>query len=278
MDIKEYIESGIIESYVLGFASPQEIREVECLSAIYPEIKNELTLQQTNVEKFVETISVNPPSELKEQIFAKIKDIKQESHLTMEKKEEDKVVTPKSNSWIKYVAAASVIGLIIAGYLYTNVSSEKTNLSAQVNSLQKEISTTQKISENQLAESKKEIQSFADRQAYILNSATSKINLEPAGINPNAKAVVYYNEDDSKLLLLSESMPSTEMGKQYQLWAIANGVPVDLGVIAKNNSITDNIDLSQISNVQAFAITLEKDGGSPTPNLEQLYVIGNVNS
>ena len=29
-------------------------------------------------------------------------------------------------------------------------------------------------------------------------------------------------------------------------------------------------------NIAAFAITLEKQGGSPTPTLEEMYVIGNV--
>jgi anti-sigma-K factor RskA len=32
----------------------------------------------------------------------------------------------------------------------------------------------------------------------------------------------------------------------------------------------------EMDNIQAFAITLEKKGGSPTPNLDQLYVIGNL--
>ena len=42
VDVKAYIESGILESYVLGFASEQEVQEVRCLSHIYPEIAEEL--------------------------------------------------------------------------------------------------------------------------------------------------------------------------------------------------------------------------------------------
>ena len=38
MNIPEYIDSGILESYALGSVSDQERREVECLSAIYPEV------------------------------------------------------------------------------------------------------------------------------------------------------------------------------------------------------------------------------------------------
>ena len=39
MDIKVYIESGIIESYVLGLAEPEEILEIERLKEEYPEVQ-----------------------------------------------------------------------------------------------------------------------------------------------------------------------------------------------------------------------------------------------
>jgi hypothetical protein len=39
VDIKAYIESGVIESYVLGMADAQEAAELEQLSRQYPEIR-----------------------------------------------------------------------------------------------------------------------------------------------------------------------------------------------------------------------------------------------
>ena len=41
-DIKNYISSGIIEMYVLGLASKEEIREIEELCVTYPEIQEEI--------------------------------------------------------------------------------------------------------------------------------------------------------------------------------------------------------------------------------------------
>ena len=38
MNIQEYISSGIIESYVLGLASPEERTEFEQICAQYPEL------------------------------------------------------------------------------------------------------------------------------------------------------------------------------------------------------------------------------------------------
>ncbi len=42
MNIKEYIESGILENYVLGLVSDMEIQEVEQNLLQYPELKSEV--------------------------------------------------------------------------------------------------------------------------------------------------------------------------------------------------------------------------------------------
>ena len=68
-------------------------------------------------------------------------------------------------------------------------------------------------------------------------------------------------------------MQQVPSGKQYQLWAIVDGKPVDAGLI------TDCIGLckmKRIDRAQAFAITLEKAGGSPTPTLTEMYVFGKI--
>jgi anti-sigma-K factor RskA len=48
---------------------------------------------------------------------------------------------------------------------------------------------------------------------------------------------------------------------------------VDAGVLGDCNGLCK---LSNITKAQAFAITLEKKGGSPTPDLTQLHVLGKV--
>jgi anti-sigma-K factor RskA len=42
------------------------------------------------------------------------------------------------------------------------------------------------------------------------------------------------------------------------------------------NTGTALVKMKNISKAQGFAITLEKKGGSPSPTMEQLYVLGNV--
>ena len=62
MDTKAYIESGIIESYVLGLADAQEIAEVELYCQQYPEIKNAVDEFARIVEKHAFENAVAPPA------------------------------------------------------------------------------------------------------------------------------------------------------------------------------------------------------------------------
>jgi anti-sigma-K factor RskA len=61
-------------------------------------------------------------------------------------------------------------------------------------------------------------------------------------------------------------------GKQYQLWAIVDGKPVDAGMIATKKGIYHIQKMKSFGSVQAFAITLEKAGGSPIPTMDEMIV------
>ena len=74
------------------------------------------------------------------------------------------------------------------------------------------------------------------------------------------------------------NLPSPAADKQYQLWAIVDGAPVDMGVFDLASAETDTTfqNVPFIENPQAFAVTLEPKGGSTNPTLDQMYVVGNV--
>ena len=73
-----------------------------------------------------------------------------------------------------------------------------------------------------------------------------------------------------------QSLPAAPQGKQYQLWSIVDGKPLDIGMI--DNAFTGKV--LKMKNTKAgsaaFAITLEKEGGNPTPTMEEMYVMGKV--
>ena len=90
----------------------------------------------------------------------------------------------------------------------------------------------------------------------------------------NLFAEVFWNENN-QVFLNPKNLPAAPTGKQYQLWAIVDGKPVDMGMYDPNNKSLVQ-EMKTVSKPQAFAITLEKEGGSPTPTMEEMYVMGPI--
>ena len=273
MDIKEYIASGIIEGYVLGSLSDQERREVECMSAIYPEINAKVLESQQTFEKYAESISVTPPSHLKSAILDKIRTTEQDQNPSQNKNTEAKIVsivpTVKRNNFSTFVAAASFLLLISISAVYYFESRENTELKSSLAQIKKEQGNLNSLLEDKIAHLKAS-------EELVISHSTKPVMLNGTDKSPNSVACVYYNQSKKSAVLCLENLPSPIADKQYQLWAMVDGKPIDLGVFdLENSKLGPVIPVSQ-ENIQAFAITLEKKGGSPTPNLDQLYVIGNL--
>ena len=107
--------------------------------------------------------------------------------------------------------------------------------------------------------------------AMLMNS--KKIELKGVEKHPNMLAEVYWNES-KQVFLNPKNLPAAPSGKQYQLWAIVDGKPVDLGMYDANKETIQQMKV--VEKPQAFAITLEKEGGNPTPTMEEMYVMGTI--
>ena len=59
-----------------------------------------------------------------------------------------------------------------------------------------------------------------------------------------------------------------------------NGKPVDMGLLPNSMVSVDGMQkvAKTVTNGQAFAISLEKEGGAPVPTMANIYVMGKVAS
>lgn len=113
MDIKAYIESGIIESYVLGMADDQERAELEQYSRQYPEIRAAIDAFELSLEQNAMANAIQPAAHVKANILAEIAG--EFSDIT-DTGTTGKVVSMSTPGigWLRYVAAASVILLVVS--------------------------------------------------------------------------------------------------------------------------------------------------------------------
>ncbi|MEO8710938.1 MAG: anti-sigma factor [Parafilimonas sp.] len=260
MDIKEYIQSGIIEQYVLGLANADEAAELEQLRMEYPELNEAILGFEESFEEQLFANQLQPPAHIKSSIEKELFG-KSFSESDVAETQTQPARVYNMGVW-KYLAAACIILLIISTalnfYFYSGYKNSKQDYMA----LLSERNTLQANN----ASYKQSLHMFED-------TSMLRINMKGTSGKENNIATVLWDKNSKDVYINANNMQQTPSGKQYQLWAIVNGVPVDAGVI---NDCIGLCKMKKIDHAEAFAITLEKEGGSEKPTLTEMYVMGKV--
>ncbi len=279
VDVKEYISSGILEAVVLGLGSDQEVREVQCLSKIYPEIMEEFRAIEQALARMADEDAVEPTKELKAIVLEKISQTPQLPNETASEKEEPaKIIrldtkTPSSSGPWKWMAAASVILLLGVGSLWVLATNRAKDLNNQVAELKQ-----QKTADDQILTAMQlEQEHLKSVQSIVTDHDMSKVILMGTPKDPKACVHFMWSASSNKGIMVAECITDPPTDMQYQLWAIADGKPVSLGLFDHEEvmNTTEPFDVS-MDNVSAFAITLEKKGGVASPTMENMVVIGST--
>jgi mannose-6-phosphate isomerase-like protein (cupin superfamily) len=69
MDIKEYIESGVLEEYCLGLLSEEQKSFLIQMAMLYPEVKEELIATELAMEKLASSNGLEPGHGIKQRIL-----------------------------------------------------------------------------------------------------------------------------------------------------------------------------------------------------------------
>ena len=257
MDIKTYISSGIIESYALGTASQEESSILECVMKNNAEVMQAVFETQEIFEKLATQQAMEPPSFLKAEIRKKLEFNTSAENAAKIIPLTKKVEESASSSIPGWMKAASVAVLFGLGYLGYEVNSKNNQI--------------QEIASNNTELSSK-VSHLEEMNAVYKNS--KKIMLKGVEKHPDMLAEVYWN-DSKQVYLDIKNLPAAPSGKQYQLWAIVDGKPVDMGMYDEQNQSKVQ-PMKSVETPQAFAITLEKAGGNATPTMEEMYVMGTI--
>jgi len=271
VDIKAYIQSGIIESYVLGMTTAGESAVLEELRVTYPEIEEAINEFSAGLEEKAFENAVTPPPAIKLGVMTAIKkeylteDIKQARQVPPQ----PAVVPISTRSSLRFVAAAAVILLIASGVLNIFFYKQYREKNEDYEALLSERQTL--LANNEVYQT--QLKEWQVAAAMIGDSNMAMIKMRSTNEKDNA-ATVFWNTKNKDVFVMVNKLPEPKTGKQYQLWAMVDGKPVDARVL--NPSCSSVCKMKNIPRAEAFAITLEKEGGSPVPNLKAIYVIGNV--
>ncbi len=281
MELKEIISSGFLELYALGVTSPEETLQVEAWTSQYSEVRKELDEIQSSMEEYAMAHAVTPNSALRERIMAEIglatnqdgdvipvqgNDLTAKQPGSSEDNSRQKAVVYTMNSYFKWAAAACfvlLLGSLALAYSFYNKYQSANNDLAQVKT---DLSTQKELAKN------------IDQQISVVTDKNSlPISLNGTPHAPDASAKIFWMKNTGDVYVAPGALPDAPSGKQYQLWAIVDGQPVDAGMISNAKGETFKIQkMKSFGKAQAFAITLEKEGGSPKPTMEEMFVIATI--
>lgn len=264
MNTKEYIESGILESYVLGIATVGESAEVERMVSEHPEVEIELEAIRGTLENYALQYEKQPPAALKSKVMAAVFEDQSLQNSTNNLVQLNN--TKPQKSIFSMAASWALLALSVGAniFFFNNWKNSEDKIVALE-------------SQNQLfAQDNKAVKASYQQEVAILQDTDFKvIKLLGQKPSPNSKALIYFDKVRQEVYLSALNLPVAPNGKQYQLWAIVDGKPVDAGMIA----VTANIlKMKSFAKPVAFAISLENTGGSTTeagPKGE-IYVMGAV--
>ena len=137
-NIKSYIESGILELYVLGDLAADEQSEVEAMSKLHPEVKAELDQIEIDLGNLAESLQVLPSDRVKTSFFNAISFANEENTAPIIVQQEAKVVSISANNtnFYKYAFAASVALLLVSLVAVVNLNNSLKNSRQQIATLQ----------------------------------------------------------------------------------------------------------------------------------------------
>jgi len=271
-DLKAYIESGILELYVLGDVTPEEKLQVEEMALKHPAIKAELDEIERSMEMYAENNAVEPPEHLRSRVLnSLLTNFGDDSTFKDKVTETTSTVVPlpsRSNysSFYQY-AFAACLALLLASTvalvtLYNKLQRSNTQL-AVLQADKQQFANRVNLMDEQL-------QVFRDASFKFLKlQATPKA---PAG----ASITIAWSPVKKKVMidLGTMKMPKNDKEHQYQLWALVGNKPVDLGVFDASSDSTAMKQMKSIASADAFAVTLEPRGGSINPTMDEMMVIG----
>lgn len=283
---KAYIASGILELYVLGELNAEEQHEVEAMAVKYPEVKQEISAIELAMEQYAIRHAVQPSVGLENKILARIdgntaatNEVPDSSTTLVAGGAKILPLYPEGYELklktLRIALIACAVLLIVSGialyFAHTELGAAKQQIIALNQDKERFANTV-----NYMKETNKELQTIAD----MPNDPDWKIvKLAGTKMDPQAKMMVYWHTSGRHVMVDNSKMglPQNDEAHQYQLWALVNGKPVDLGVFdVKTDTAHILLKMKEIGGAQAFAVTLEKRGGVPSPTMDQMIVMGGV--
>jgi hypothetical protein len=260
MTTQEYIESGVLELYVYGQLNAEEMNSVLEMSQKHSEIKREIEL----IEQAVVHLSSSIAPRLSGRNYEQIK-----SEIFGNTKVIDIKPTSRAPLFIGWAAAM----IFLAGFVYQFMDSQ-----SMIRNLE-DVQADNELLENQIVNLESQVKDSESLLSLIRDKNNKLIPLGGQEVAPQAFAKIIWNQENQTVYVDAIGLPEPPEGMVYQIWSLKLNplTPTSIGLLDDFIANKDKVfKVDATTGAEAFGITLEPAGGSPSPTMEQLYTLGVV--
>jgi Anti-sigma-K factor rskA len=255
MDINQYISSGIIEMYVMGLCSPEESAELELLRTQQPQLNNAILKFETEFENNSLNNASQPGVAIDKKILQSLQAL-QTPVVPLQAQTGNAPI--KKMNWLKPVAAAAILLFAISSIFNYTLYNKTRQQELAIN------------------EAKKVTNLPPNDYAVLKTPGITPVAMY--GVFPHnvCRCTLFWDKKTGKAYMMIHHLSPSGTEKQYQLWAMVNDKPVNVGVV--DDTIRDRfVELKNVpEDATAFTVTLENAAGSNTPTVEQTYLSGKI--
>lgn len=241
--LHSFLQSGILDKYILGTTNASENLEVEHYISTYPEIEEEYLRLQENLEILARANAVEAPKFVLDSI---IEDIDEKPVIQLSSQN-------RKTPW--YSIAASIAAFIFAATAFVmyqqNISLKRENqvVVDEIFDLRSDIEKNNSKLDNVM------------RQFMKLNNPeTEKYVLRGNDRAKDLKTVAYINSIDKTSMIDVVSLPQLPEDQTYQIWAEMQDRMVNLGILDASDRKLKSIPYME--DALGLSITIEPKGNN----------------
>ncbi len=251
--ITTFLNSGLLEKYLLGDTTSVETETVESFISKYPEVQHAYTTLQYNLEIVAKNNAVEAPGHILDSVLEELDD-KPVIQLNTSK---------KYKTWYKFSVAASIIAFLFAGtsYLFYH-QNQRLNEENQV--VVDEIFDLR----SDIAANNKKLDNIMHQFKELNDPNTYKYIMQGNNRARNLKTVAYINPKEKTSMIDVVSLPKLPEEQCYQIWAELQGKMVSLGILTEADRQLKIIPYTE--NALALNITIEPKGGNTVASINNM--------
>ncbi len=252
-EIREFLNTGLLEQYVLGLLEPSESAEVEDYIQKYPEVRSVYQEIQDGINNMMAASAKPVPGGVKASIMEQIDSVPPMNSSSS---------APKTSTfnWLPIAAGFALLFGTVSFFQWNNNQGKDQALAT----LERDFTAYKEACETRQL-------NYANLQKqleFINHSETDKFLLKGNEKATDFQVIAYWNDFAKKSMLRINEMPQLPDNQCFQMWADVDGKMLNLGIINSTDDLF--VDFKYLANAESLNVTIEPKGGSDHPTVVDL--------